>query len=268
MRQAGPGRIQRESNGREAGQCRQTRSRRPRRLGLGGMLALGLTLAGLAACARTSVEQQEVRAVRLAKPQLIIVHDFAVSATDVALDRGLVARFREAVSMTPEEEQRLKIEQEVAAVLAEHLVKEVGELGIPTTRAATAPPLPAPTLSVEGQILSIDEGSRAQRMVIGFGAGASEVRSLVQVYETTPEARRFVEDFYTTVKSSRKPGMGPMAGVGAAAGRAATSATVGGTTGVLTERSQTVEGDAANMAKEIAKTLRQFFIQQRWIAAP
>src|SRR5262249_53845234 len=145
--------------------------------------------------------------------------------------------------------------------------KEIGELGIPTTRAATAPPLPAPTLSVEGQILSIDEGSRAQRMVIGFGAGASEVRSLVQVYETTPDARRFVEDFYTTVKSSQKPGMGPMAGGGAAAGHAGTSGVGGGATGGGTGRAQRVEGDAANMAKEVTKTLRQFFVQQGWIEA-
>jgi Domain of unknown function (DUF4410) len=245
---------------------RREAGHRARRRTLGAMVALGIALGGLHGCARTSVEQVPVQTTGLPKPQLIVVHDFAVSATDVALDRGLVARFRQAVSLTPQEEQRLKVEQEVSRVLTTHLVKELGSLGIPVQPASGAPPIAGPTLSIEGQILSIDEGNRTQRMVIGFGAGASEVRSLVQVYETTPEGRRIVEDFYATVKSSRKPGMGPMTGVGAATGRAATSAAVGGGTTLLTERQQTVEGDAANMAKEIRKTLEQFFVRQGWIA--
>jgi len=114
--------------------------------------------------------------------------------------------------------------------------------------------------------MSVDEGNRMRRMVVGLGAGASEVRTLVQVYETTNEGRRLVEDFYTTVKSSRKPGMGPMVGVGAAAGRAVTSAVVSGGVGLATEHSQTVEGDAAHTAEEIAKVLKKFFAEQGWIA--
>jgi Domain of unknown function (DUF4410) len=156
-------------------------------------------------------------------------------------------------------EQWLKIEQKVAGVLTKHLVKELGSLGIPVQPASAALPTASPTLSLEGQILSIDEGNRTQRMVIGFGAGASEVRSLVQAYELTPDARRIVEDFYATVKSSRKPGMGSMAGVGAAAGHAATSAAMGTGTSLLAEHAQTVEGDAATMAKEIRKTLEKYF---------
>ena len=39
-------------------------------------LMVTLALAGVAACARTSVENVNVRAVGLPKPQLIVVHDF------------------------------------------------------------------------------------------------------------------------------------------------------------------------------------------------
>jgi hypothetical protein len=102
-------------------------------------------------------------------------------------------------------------------------------------------------------------------MVVGFGAGASEVRTLVQVYEMTGAGRRLVEDFYTTVKSSRKPGFGPMAGAGAAAGRVVTSAAVSGGVSVATEHAQTVEGDASHTADEIATVLATFFAQQGWI---
>ena len=94
--------------------------------------------------------------------------------------------------------------------------------------------------------MTVDQGNRLRRAVVGFGAGASEVRTIVQVFETTNDGRRLVEDFYTTVKSSRKPGFGPMAGAGAAAGTAATSVAVSAGVGLATAHSQTVEGDAKN----------------------
>ena len=152
------------------------------------------------------------------------------------------------------------------SVVTENLVKEITKLGIPAVAAAQATPVAGPSLAIEGQFMTIDEGNRLRRAVVGFGAGASEVRTLVQVFETTNAGHRLIEDFYTTVKSSRKPGLGPMGGVGAAAGRAASSAVVSTGVGVATAHSQTVEGDAKNTAEEIAKTLKKLFVEQGWIA--
>ena len=123
--------------------------------------------------------------------------------------------------------------------MTEHLVKEIARLGIPAVAESTATPVTGPSLAHEGYSLSVDEGKRMRRMVVGFGAGASEVRTFVQVYEITPEGRRLVEDFYTTVKRARKPGMGPMVGVGAAASVVA-SAVVSGSVGLATAHGQTL----------------------------
>jgi hypothetical protein len=229
-------------------------------------LAAGVALAGLAGCARTSVENVNVRAVGLPKPELIVVHNFGVTPGDVALDRAIGERLVQVVKEAPASEQELQIGREVARIVAENLVKEIGRLGIPAVAAAAATPVAGPSLAVEGQFLTVDQGNRLRRMVIGFGAGATEVRTLVQIYETTNEGRRLVEDFYTTVKSSRKPGMGPMVGVGAAAGTVATSAAVSTGVGVFSELSQTVEGDAKHTAEEIAKVLKKFFAEQGWIS--
>src|SRR5439155_1754383 len=206
-----------------------------------------------------SVENVNVRAVGLPKPQLIVVHDFGVTPGDVALDSAIGARLTQMAQSTPASEQEVKVGREVARIVRESLVKEISKLGIPAVSAATATPVVGPSLSIEGQFLSVDEGNRLRRMVVGFGAGASEVRTLVQVYETTSEGRRLVEDFYTTVKSSRKPGMGPMVGVGAAAGRAVMSAAASTGVGLATEHSQTVEGDAKHTADEITKVLKKVF---------
>jgi hypothetical protein len=235
------------------------------RRSIGRALMLVLALAGAAACARTSVQDVDVRALGLPRPQMIVVHDFAVSPDAVTLDSAIGARLAQMVKGTPEAEAQMKIGQEVARVVTEDLVKEVVKLGIPAVSAADATPVAGPSLAIEGQFLTVDQGNRLRRMVVGFGAGASEVRTLVQIFEITNDGRRLVEDFYTTVKSSRKPGMGPMVGVGAAAGRVVTSAAVSAGVGVATAHSQTVEGDAKHTADEIAKVLKKFFIEQGWI---
>ena len=240
-----------------------------RRIGsyaLTGITVAGLALAGLAGCARTSVEQGDVKALGLPRPQLIIVHDFGVSPSAVALDTAIGSRLLEAMKGNPEADEQLKIGQEVAGVVTENLVKEISKLGIPAVEAAKATPVAGPSLSIEGQFVTVDQGNRLRRAVVGFGAGASEVRTMVQVFENTNDGRRLVEDFYTTVKSSRKPGFGPMAGAGAAAGTAATSVAVSAGVGLATAHSQTVEGDAKNTADEIVKVLKKFFAEQGWIA--
>lgn len=227
---------------------------------------VGLAVAGGAGCARTSVENVDVKATGLPRPQLIVVHDFAVSPSAVALDTAIGSRILDAVKSTPESEQQLRIGESVAKIVTEDLVKEITKLGIPAVAASQAVPIAGPSLSIEGQFVTVDQGNRLRRAVVGFGAGASEVRTLVQVFENTNEGRRLVEDFYTTVKSSRKPGFGPMAGAGAAMGTAATSAAVAGGVGLATAHAQTVEGDAKNTASEIVKVLKKFFAEQGWVA--
>ena len=232
----------------------------------GWLFIVGLALVGVSSCARTSVENVDVRAAGLPRPQLIVVHDFAVSADAVELDHAIGARALEAVKGEPEVQAHIKIGTEVAKVLTENLVKEIGsKFRIPTVSATNASPVAGPSLQIEGQFLTVDQGNRLRRAVIGFGAGASEVRTMVQVFETTNEGQRLVEDFYTTAKSSRKPGFGPMAGAGAAVGTVAASVAVSSGVSIATAHSQTVEGDAKATADEIVKALKKFFAEQGWI---
>jgi len=170
-----------------------------------------------------------VQSVGLPRPQLIVVHDLGVTASDVTLDSAIGERLLQMVRETPTSAQELQVGREVAHAVTANLVKEIDKLGIPAVPAAMATPVAGPSLAIDGHFLSVDEGNRMRRMVIGFGAGASEVRTLVPIYETTSEGRRLVEDFYTTVKSSRKPGK--------------------------------------HTAEEIAKVLKKFFAEQGWIPA-
>jgi hypothetical protein len=155
-------------------------------------------------------------AVPLAQPDRILVYDFAVSADDVSLDRAVGAQLLQHLKGTSQTEEQLKIGRAMAQTLSAELVAAIQKLGLPAERAGNTPLLTDNTLAIEGQFVSIDEGNRLRRMVIGLGAGATEVKTQVQVYAVTPTNRTLLQEFETTAQSSRKPGMAETMGVGAA----------------------------------------------------
>ena len=121
-------------------------------------------------------------------------------------------------------------------------------------------------LAISGQFLAIDEGNRAERVVIGLGAGRSDVRTSVQVAELFPEGRRLVESFEVDAKSGRKPGAAETMGVGAAAGNLAVAGAVSAAGTVASEAfGANVEADAERTAAKIATVLRSFFQREGWV---
>lgn len=231
---------------------------------------VGMFLFGVLIGCRASTENVMTYGGQLPRPQRIVVYDFTSTSGDVHLQSGLGAEIKErmqeaeGVSLA---EQQTKLQQDIVRLMTKQLVQEISKLGLPVESAETAGPVTESQLSIEGQFLTIDEGNQTKRLVIGFGKGASHVRIAVQVLETIAGQHRLVEDFYTNANSSRKPGFGPMAGVGAASG-AATAVTAGvglGTTAIM--GAQDAESDTKQAAVAITKELARFFAKQNWITA-
>ncbi|MGW8221798.1 MAG: DUF4410 domain-containing protein [Syntrophobacteria bacterium] len=232
-------------------------------------LVILIVLVIAAGCGSTKVQQQDTTLTLLPRPDLILVYDFAVSPDEVKLDTGLSAELMQkyqehkGTSRTAEE---IKVGHKVADAVAEELVKKIRSYGLMAERAFGLPQGKGKVLMVKGQLLSIDEGNRTERVAIGLGAGRTSVQANVQVYEMTPEGMKQVDDMRGTAKSGRKPGMGEMMGVGAIAGHLLTSTVVSGAVAGGTEMtSATVEADGKRLAEDIAKDLGNFFIDQDWI---
>jgi hypothetical protein len=205
-------------------------------------------------------------AVPFAQPDRILVYDFAVSADDVSLDRAVGAQLLQHLKGTSQTEEQLKIGRAMAQTLSAELVAAIQKLGLPAERAGNAPLLTDNTLAIEGQFVSIDEGNRLRRMVIGLGAGATEVKTQVQVYAVTPTNRTLLQEFETTAQSSRKPGMAETMEVGAAV-RGAQAVAIGAGVGAASEYGATVTADARRTAKAVAEKLSQFFASKGWSTA-
>jgi hypothetical protein len=219
-------------------------------------------------CAKTKIDTlQEYRGDKLLpKPNRIVVYDFAVSPHDVSVNSALGARLANLVTGTSTTEEQLKVGRATAKLLSDELVKQFEMLGFTSVRASIVESPPERTLAIEGQFVSIDEGNRLRRMVIGFGVGGTEVRTQAQASLGTSSGRLLLDEFVTSANSSKKPGMGPMAGVGGAVIGIGSAAVVSGGVGAVTELDQTVDGDARRTAHEIVKKLSVFFLRQGWIS--
>ena len=233
-----------------------------------GLLIL-FVLAVAAGCAPTNVQQENMAVAQLTRPSLILVYDFAVSPDEVKLDKGLSAdimqKYEKHKGMTRTAEE-IKVGHKVADALAEELVKKIRSYGLMAERGFGLPHGNAKDLLIKGQLLSIDEGNRTERVAIGLGAGRTSVQANVQVYELTPKGMQQVDTLRGTAKSGRKPGMGEMMGVGAIAGHLLASTLVSGALAAGTEMtSATVEADGKRLADQIATDLRKFFVDQGWI---
>ena len=234
-------------------------------------LVILLLLAAAAGCAPTNVQQQptNMTATQLPRPDRILVYDFAVSPDEVELDKGLSAdlmqKYKEHKGMSRTAEE-IKVGHKVADAVAEELVKKIRSYGLMAERAFGLPQGNGKVLMVKGQLLSIDEGNRTERVAIGLGAGRTSVQANVQVYEMTPQGMKEVDKMRGTAKSGRKPGMGEMMGVGAIAGHLLASTLVSGVlSGTSEMTSATVEADGKRLAENVAADLGKFFVDQGWI---
>jgi len=205
----------------------------------------------------------------LPPPRVVIVQTFATSPDEVELDAGLSTEVEQAIKSdrgTSRTEQEAEAGRQVADAIAKHLVVEARDLGIPAEQGSTVPPGVQHALVLKGQLISIDEGNRTERVVIGFGAGRSDVRVHVQAYEVTPAGSQLVDTIEVDAKSGLTPGMAETMGVGGLTGHLVVSAVASGGLHVASESvGANVVADADRAAKGIAKQLAALYARQRWI---
>jgi Domain of unknown function (DUF4410) len=229
-----------------------------------------VAFAGLAVLVGCTSAQStiETGGATLPRPEVVIVDTFAFAPDQVQLDEGLSTEMEQAVKArtgTSRSEQELEAGRQVAEAIAEKLVVEIRDMGLHAERGSAVPVDTPTSLLIKGQLVSIDEGNRTERVVIGLGAGRSDVRAQVQVYEVTASGQRVIDTIEVDGKSGLTPGMAESMGVGALAGHLLVATAVGGGLHVASEAiGANVIADADRAAKGIAKQLSALFAGQGW----
>src|SRR5258707_13552802 len=126
-----------------------------------------------AGCAKATTPPTRSAAAGLPQPDRIIVHDFAVTAADVALDRGQGPRMMRDTGSGPQSEEEVQVGRVVTRALTDNLIKNLREHGVNAERAAEAVPPGATTASIVGEFQRVGEGDRTGRPRRGLGLGRS-----------------------------------------------------------------------------------------------
>ena len=228
-----------------------------------------LLLAALAGCAQTTVQPvREALDVTMPRPQTVLVYKFAVNMAEVQENQGIFQKAINAAESTTQDEQTREIAQDVWNRLADELVVRITGLGLPAQRASRDTYVPSDAVVVAGHFVDIDEGNRAQRLVIGFGAGQSKVDTQMQVLAPSRSGYRTLLEFDTHADSGEMPGAAVTMGAGAAAQGTVTAGMAAANvaaTGFKGYRSQ-VDVMAKRTADRASDYLSRFFARQGWIS--
>lgn len=231
-------------------------------------IAIGLAVAlALAGCASTDAEvtQSNAANARLPYPSQILVYDFAISPSEVSPDSVAAGQLSGAGDDPNESAEREYLERQVAAIVADRVAAELRELGLPATRWRGAPPAGNNLYAIEGQFITIDEGSAFKRMIIGFGSGGTEVRTMVQAYYISGGRKALLGEAEVSAESSKAPGLAASIPVGAVTGGVATAAALNTGIGTIREMNTDVQEGAEDTAEAIVELLKPRMEAQGWI---
>ena len=222
-------------------------------------------LVALAGCASTKVTESRIyQGERLARPDRIIVHDFAATPADIPA--WSAAAGRHAAPSTPQTAEAIETGRNLGAQVAKELVAEIRDMGLPAVLAAGQPAPHVGDIVIIGYFESIDEGSAAKRVAIGFGSGGAELITQAEGYVMTDRGLRKVGSREIDSGGGKTPGVAvPLAVTIATANPI--GLIVGGAVkvgGEVTDTS-TIEGSAKRTANEIADELRAAFEKQGWL---
>src|SRR5512134_3380390 len=183
--------------------------------GSASMIALSLSL--LAACTSVSVDRDVGATERLPAPDRVLVYNFAITPQEVQRD-AIGSAITSTLDGTADSQQETQVGHAVADALAKRLVSDIQNMGLYAERAAGPVPPTGIDVLILGQLVSIDEGNAAERMIIGLGAGRSDVEAHLQVCQSTSGRRIPIETMSGAAKSSLMPGAAETVRVGALTG--------------------------------------------------
>ena len=201
-------------------------------------------IVAIVGCASSTItSRQEYEGGKIARPDHIIVYNFAATPADVPAEQIATGR-------------------QVGAEIAKVLVEDIQGMGLPAEQASSQTVPQIGDLVIKGSLLSIKEGSAAERVAIGFGDGASQLKVAVEGFLMTDRGLRKLGSGTADSSGSKSPG--------AALGVVGAIATAN-PAGLIISSGMKVYGEASGSstvegrAKEIAGILQVKFQEQGWI---
>lgn len=133
---------------------------------------------------KAKIETVQQGIVRPTKPTIVYVEPFDLGATVVTPNHGLLTHHSvllgDRASADPESHAA-----QLGDLLTRAVLEQLTRDGLSARRFTPGSPLPHEGWLVSGKVLTVDEGNRLRRAVIGFGQGASDAQLYVAVSDLT-----------------------------------------------------------------------------------
>jgi Domain of unknown function (DUF4410) len=221
-----------------------------------------LALVFVAGCASTKVTDRQILVTeQIPRPNHILVYNFAATPADAP---ELAAQG--AGGGTPQTAEQIEEGRQLGALIASHLAADIRAMGLPADAVPIGTPPQVNDLVIKGYLLSVQEGSAAKRLAIGFGSGASELTTAVEGFQMTPQGLRKLGSGTVDAGGSKTPGAAVgVVGLIATGNPAGLIISTGMKVYGEASGSSKLEGRAEATAKEIADKVKPRFQQQGWI---
>jgi hypothetical protein len=233
-------------------------------------LCLCALIGGLAGCgsdtdAEITNKMSKADRKNLPSPTQILVYDFAVSPSEVSHDSAAANQLANAGDDPDSNAERTQLEHQIAGIVADKLVEELQDLELPARRWSGPAPTGLGIYTIEGQFVTIDEGNAAMRMIIGFGTGGTEIKTLVQAYASEPTGKRLLADADVSAESSTAPGLAATLPLGSAISGIAMASAISTGVGLVREINTDVRNGAEDTAEAIVELMKPRLEKLGWI---
>ncbi len=224
-----------------------------------------VALVAVAGCASTNVTQQTpMSSPGLARPNQIWVYNFVADPADMPANSAISGQV--GSPSTPPTAAQLEEGRKLGALIAANLVADIQAMGLPAIQAGPGSSPQVGDGVIRGYLVSVQGGGAVQRFVIGFGAGTSEMDTVVEGYAVTPQGWRKLGSGTLTSSGNKTPGMVVPAAIAIATANPVGLIVVGGAKiyGEASGRNG-LEGRAKATASAIADQLKIRFKDRGWI---
>ena len=212
-------------------------------------------------------DQDEIVSGEVPKPAHIWVYDFFATASDIPAESALAGQL--SVNDPPQTDAQISAGRKLGADIGSELIKQFQAMGLQAGRATTETEMQINDVVIQGYLVSEVGGSQKKRVMIGFGAGESELKAVVEGFQNTAEGLRVLGSAKTD-STEGIAGKTP----GTAVGVLSTVATHNPlglivSTGVKTHEEKSgggkLEGRATDTGKKIADMIKKRFQELGWI---
>jgi hypothetical protein len=222
-------------------------------------------LVAVAGCASTKVTQETpMGSPGLARPNRIWVYNFVGNSADMPANSSIGGQV--GAPSTPPTPAQIEEGRQLGALIAADLVTDINALGLTAVQAGPGSSPQVGDGVIRGYLVSTQSGSAVQRFVIGFGAGTSEMDTVVEGYAVTAQGWRKLGSGTLSSSGSKTPGMVVPAAVAIATANPIGLIVVGGAK-IYSEASgrSGLEGRAKATADAISEQLKLRFQDRGWI---